>query len=631
MSKLWRISVVIAAVALLETAQASSYLIYLNGPSGCQGLALQALSRSGIVAMGTYSPQFGSPQIFRYTGGGYTSFGPNQIFQFSGLADDGRASAVGANYWDTDHYVALVNTKGSIPTATGISSQSTYLSGFDYSGGSSPEAFLYQPAYGTPNGAIYYLPHLPNDTRCSADCISGNGNRIGGWGTLTNGARVPVYWNTSDFSIHQVPLPVASSSVISGDLPALSDDGTAGAGWYLDVSGYYWIFRWTESEGPYKIAGPYTSPPTSLFVSNDAGTITGTVKTSKIFPFIWNQWIGYQSLQAYLGEVTSGTPGHALDNAAGMSSNGIYVAGNAHVLSTGQTQGFYAQLDILHPQFGLSLTTNRIVGGNNGTLNASSPTTPATVPLFLTTSNSAAILPKAMFISKGMTTGQLLFPTQGVSADTIATITADLEGRKVTADLTISPAGLGSFALSQYSIQGGSPLSVTGTVQFNGKIGPAGGSLLVRTGNANIVVAPGTLGLAPQTTSKTFSLTTKGAAYSQLVTIAVTYSGVSLSKSLQVNPANLLALVGPFTVLGGQSIQFTIYLDGGAPSPGAVVKLASSNSSVVPIPAEETVAYNQTQLNFSVTSKAVTSDTPVHFTATYRGQQTYSDVTVTHS
>lgn len=94
-------------------------------------------------------------------------------------------------------------------------------------------------------------------------------------------------------------------------------------------------------------------------------------------------------------------------------------------------------------------------------------------------------------------------------------------------------------------------------------------------------------------------------------------------------PASLSAVsVSPSTVTGGSPSTGTVALTAAAPAGGALVSLASSNTSAATVPATVTVAAGATSANFTVTTQTVAASTPVTISATYSGVTKNTTLTV---
>jgi hypothetical protein len=113
------------------------------------------------------------------------------------------------------------------------------------------------------------------------------------------------------------------------------------------------------------------------------------------------------------------------------------------------------------------------------------------------------------------------------------------------------------------------------------------------------------------------------------VTLTESVNGTSASVSQTVQPPSLktLSLFTPIT--GGSSTSGVIYLNGEAPTGGAVVHLTSSNPAVVPLPSTVTIAAGSPTLSLNIPTNATSTDTPVTVTASLNGVTTSAQLTVT--
>ena len=97
------------------------------------------------------------------------------------------------------------------------------------------------------------------------------------------------------------------------------------------------------------------------------------------------------------------------------------------------------------------------------------------------------------------------------------------------------------------------------------------------------------------------------------------------------NPVKLSSLtIDPSSVGGGQTnATATITLARPAPSGGAKIMLASSNTSAATVPSSITVSANSKTATFAVTSKAVTANTTATITESYNGSTASASIAVT--
>ncbi len=135
-----------------------------------------------------------------------------------------------------------------------------------------------------------------------------------------------------------------------------------------------------------------------------------------------------------------------------------------------------------------------------------------------------------------------------------------------------------------------------------------------RKGGVNIAGAT-----SPSYTTPTTVLADGGATFD--VVVSNVAGGVpSNVATLTVNPLAVSAVsVSPASVTGGTGSTGTVTLSGPAPAAGAVVQLASNNTSAATVPGTVTVQSGATSTTFAVNTSAVGSATSVTISATYQG------------
>jgi|GEM_PF-2228404 len=141
--------------------------------------------------------------------------------------------------------------------------------------------------------------------------------------------------------------------------------------------------------------------------------------------------------------------------------------------------------------------------------------------------------PAAVTVPSGQTTLTFNVTTKAVSAKTVVTLTATLEGSVRSCTVTINPAILSSLTLAATSVKGSS--STTATVTLSGPAGPAGAVINLTSSNGNATVPP-TLTLSAGQTSAKFTIQTKKVAANSETTIGAAYAGISKSANLTVTP-----------------------------------------------------------------------------------------------
>jgi hypothetical protein len=156
-------------------------------------------------------------------------------------------------------------------------------------------------------------------------------------------------------------------------------------------------------------------------------------------------------------------------------------------------------------------------------------------------------------------------------------------------------------------VLGGEP--VLGTVYLDAAA-PAGGAVVALTSSSANAITPASLMVPAGATSASFSISTTRPTATTAARIQATYGGVVRRNSLEVTP-----LLGSFTlrptanVVGGATVEATVWLNGTAPGGGTLVALESTDAAVAPVPANVTVPAGMDHVKFNVVTGAVATTT----------------------
>lgn len=272
--------------------------------------------------------------------------------------------------------------------------------------------------------------------------------------------------------------------------------------------------------------------------------------------------------------------------------------------------------------------TTTVVGGTSVTGHAnligSAPPAGATVALSTSNTNVATV-PASVALAAQAKTGAFTVSTKGVAAATQVFINASYRGISKSATLTVNPATLYSIAPNRLVI-GGNP--ATETITLLGFAPPAG-AVVSLTSNHTEAAAPASSVTIPwNSSSKTFTIPTKGVAATINALITATYGSLSKSCTIAVAPASLFSLTAPSTVVGGNTVTATLALNGQAPPAGAVVALHSDSSYAVVASSITLGAYGQVK-TFSVLTHHPTSNQVATISAKYNGITKSAQITIT--
>src|SRR5689334_8127352 len=196
---------------------------------------------------------------------------------------------------------------------------------------------------------------------------------------------------------------------------------------------------------------------------------------------------------------------------------------------------------------------------------------------------------------------------------------------------TAGSAALASVSASPNPVVGGN-LS-TGTVSLTAPAGSAGAAISLSSAGSAVKVPAGVT-VGASMTSATFGMTTSAVTTQTLVTVSASYGGVTRTTTVTVNPAVPAATlafltVNPTTIKGGGSVTGTVTLTAPAPANGAVVTLASSKPSLVPVASSVVVGAGTKTKNFTITTVSGRKNAVVTLSATYAGVTKTATLTVT--
>ncbi len=175
-----------------------------------------------------------------------------------------------------------------------------------------------------------------------------------------------------------------------------------------------------------------------------------------------------------------------------------------------------------------------------------------------------------------------------------------------------------------------SGVSATGTVTLTSA---ASGGAVISLGSASsVVTVPGNVSVSQGATSATFGIATSTVTSQTLATLSATYSGVTKTTTVTVNPAAAATLASltlkPTSVKGGGSVTGTVTLSAPAPANGATVTLRSSNPALASVPASVLVSAGTTSQPFTVTTAVTRKNASVTISASYAGVTTTATLTV---
>jgi hypothetical protein len=172
------------------------------------------------------------------------------------------------------------------------------------------------------------------------------------------------------------------------------------------------------------------------------------------------------------------------------------------------------------------------------------------------------------------------------------------------------------------------PVSVIGGSSLRGTVGlatpapPGGTTVSLFSTDPSAAQVPASVFIAAGNSANSFTITTTPVASMSSAQISARSGSVTKDAWITVfadpNASVQLNEVTPSVsgTTGGKNISATLFLTGNAPTGGARVTLSSSNPAAS-VPASVTVPAGQGFQGFTITTSAVTTDTPVTITGTY--------------
>ena len=289
--------------------------------------------------------------------------------------------------------------------------------------------------------------------------------------------------------------------------------------------------------------------------------------------------------------------------------------------------------DILPVLASVTVNPSSVVGGSpsTGTVTMSGPAPAGGALVSLSSSNSpVASVPSSVTVAAGASSATFTITTNPVSGSTAVTISGLYGGVTRSASLTVLPVNipsLTSLSLNPSSVMGGN--GSTGTVTMSGPAPVGGAVVILSSNNPSVVSMPSTVTLAGGATNTTFPITTISVSSSTVVNVSAVYAGVTKTSVLTVNPSSLSSLsLSPSAIVGGNTSRGTVTLNGPAPSGGAVVSLASNNTSAATVPTSVTVASGNASATFTITTNVVASSRAVNISSLYGGVTRSATLTV---
>lgn len=180
-----------------------------------------------------------------------------------------------------------------------------------------------------------------------------------------------------------------------------------------------------------------------------------------------------------------------------------------------------------------------------------------------------------------------------------------------------SPPTLNSISVTPLSAIGGQ--SITGMVSLTGPA-PASGASVNLSSASSAASVPPTVTVPANATSANFSVSTAAVGVTTIGNITASFSGVTKTVNITIQPAGLTSLtLNPSTVSGGSTVVGKVTLTGPAPTSGMAVTLTSNKSAQAQVPSKVIVPSGARSATFNITTTSVSRKSLVTITASLGG------------
>ena len=288
----------------------------------------------------------------------------------------------------------------------------------------------------------------------------------------------------------------------------------------------------------------------------------------------------------------------------------------------------------------LTISPSSVVGGNSatGTVRLSGPQSGPTVvqvsmiegaPATFTASNPPcppSSVCRNVTVPAGAMSANFTINTSPVTFQFNLNVVAHLAGSpQRQALLLITPGGslaIKNLAISPDSLVGG--VSATGTVTLTGAA-PAGGAVVplsksLSSGGTAVVpvTIPANVTVPAGQITASFAINSSSVTAATNVRVSGVFGGVTANADVTLFPL-LNSVLFSGTIPGGTPAMGEVFLNGPAPSGGAVVALSSADTSLATVPPSVIVPGGKTSASFTANTSPVTQFTFVGITASYAG------------
>jgi hypothetical protein len=266
----------------------------------------------------------------------------------------------------------------------------------------------------------------------------------------------------------------------------------------------------------------------------------------------------------------------------------------------------------------------------NGTVTLGGPAPAAGVSVNFLSANSAVIFPPpALMIPPGQTSANFSFNVGGggLQVPTLAKLYVTDGSTSRQNSLTVTPV-VNVSTVNVNPVEGG--FATTGTVTLSIPA-QAGGATVTLSSNSPLVTLPAFVTVPAGTTNAAFSVTTSSVTASTAVPVSASYNGLTVSSSLTLSPAPVVAVAAltlPLTQIGGQLVTGTVSVTNFPRNPeGVVITLASGDTKTM-TSGTATIPQYAYSATFSLPTTVVTGSKGVALKATYGTSSVTSNISI---
>ena len=294
------------------------------------------------------------------------------------------------------------------------------------------------------------------------------------------------------------------------------------------------------------------------------------------------------------------------------------------------TTGTFAVSSAPPTPVSLTLTTNPLFSGDSTwvavQLTAAAPAGGAAITL--TSSNPAAApVPATITMQGNIAWMQFQIQAGQVGSAASVTLTATLNSGTASVQFTVLPPSLKSLTISPSTISGGAQPGAI--VMLNGQA-PAGGAVVSLTSNSPAASPPATATVAPGSFSVSFPIPTSTVTANTVVTITVSWNGVSAQAQVTLTPQlppTSLTLSPTSTIGTGGSSFGTVAIASPALS-DEILQVTSSNPAVAQVNNGVMIPAGVTRGGFNIFTVSVTVQTLVTISVSGGGVTKSATLTV---